>query len=200
METGQITVTEDGRSIVGWQDGTTAARIIWKHKKHAEAAEHVHGREVVREGLAIAVLRAVDGSEYQLVSAELAPVVMPEDLMAAIAPGNRDVALVETKVQTQRCTCAVKMLYTVTARSPGGTTVRTSLTSELARFVEDSAREQDPSAEITVEPYPNPEYRPECRRDILEDEAYIKYVGEDVAPALYKVYCQRCGIALWGLS
>jgi hypothetical protein len=195
MEIGQITVTQDGRSIVGWQDGTTAARIIWKHREHDE---HVHGREVVREGLAIIVLRAVDKSEYQLVSAELVAAVTPEDLMAAIAPGNRDVALVETKIQTQRCACADEVLYTITARSSSGTTMRTSLTNELVRFVEDSMRQEDPSAEITVESYPNPEYRPECRRDILEDEAYIKYVGEDAAPALYKLYCQRCGIALWG--
>lgn len=197
METGQITVTQDGRSIVGWHDGTTTARIIWKHREHDE---HVHGREVVREGLAIAVLRAVDRSEYQLLSAELVATVTPEDLMAAIAPGNRDVALVETKIQTQRCACADQVLYTVTTKSPSGTRVRTSLTSDLARYVEDSGREQDPNAEITVEPYPNPEYRPECRRDIVEDEAYIKYVGEDAAPALYKLYCQRCGIALWGQS
>jgi len=197
METGQITVTKDGRSIVGWQDGTTAARIIWKHR---ERDEPVHGREVVREGLAIVVLREVDRSEYQLVSAELVPAVTREDLRAAIAPGNRDVALVETKTQTQRCACADEVLYTVTTRSPSGTTVGTPLPSGLARFVENRAREQDPDAEITVERHPNPEYRPECRRDIVEDEAYIEYVGEDAAPALHKLYCQRCGIALWGQS
>jgi hypothetical protein len=153
VETDQITVTEDGRRIVGWEDGATVARIIWKHEEHGE---HVHGREVDNEGTPVAVLYAVDNSRYQLVSAELVSAVTLGDLVAAIAPGYRDVVLVETDLKTQRCTCADEVLYKVTVNSPNGSTVMSSLTSSLVPSVTDFQRKQDSSAEITVEQHPNP--------------------------------------------
>jgi hypothetical protein len=197
MQTGQITVTSDGRGIVGWLDGATAARIIWKHE---DEDDHVHGRECDTAGLALAVLHSVGFSRYQLVSAELVPVVTTADLMAAIAPDYRAVVLAETKIQTLRCMCADELLYTVTADPPDDTTPFISLTSNLVPVAVGMLQEQSPAAEITAEPFPNPDYRPDCQRDIVEDEAYLKYAGADKNPRRDNVYCKLCGVALWGHS
>jgi hypothetical protein len=88
--TDKITVTADRQRIVGWQDGTTAARILWKD------VGGVLGRWADSEKLAIAILLVFTGPSprYQLVSAELVPAVTVEDLEAAIAPGNRGVVQV----------------------------------------------------------------------------------------------------------
>jgi hypothetical protein len=197
MQTGQITVTSDGHGIVGWLDGATAARIIWKHE---DEDDHVHGRECDTAGLAIAVLRSVGFSRYQLVSAELVPVVTAADLMAAIAPGYQAVVLAETKIQTQRCMCADELMYTVTAEPKDDTRAFTSLTSNLVPVAVGMLQQESPEAETTAEPYRNPDYRPDCQRDIVEDEAYIKYVGTDKNSRRDNVYCKRCGVALWGNS
>jgi len=95
-ETDQITVTADRRQIVGWQDGTTAARILWK-----DAAGRVNGRWADRERLAIVILYALTPpTRTPLLSAELVPAVTEADLEAAIAPGNRGVVQVQAEVKT----------------------------------------------------------------------------------------------------
>jgi hypothetical protein len=196
VETDKITVTADGQHIVGWQDGTTAARILWKD------AVQVNGRWADREELALAIVYAVTGPTPRtpLVSAELVPTVTVEDLEAAIAPGNRDVVQVQAEVKTQRCTCADEVLYTVKVESSSGTTVIGPMPKTDAEFNVDYDRAQNPGAEVTMEPCRNPDYRPDCLRYILEDEAYIKYLRAGRNPWHGEVYCQRCGIALWGNS
>lgn len=58
-------------------------------------------------------------------------------------------------------------------------------------------QEQNPGAEIAVEPYRNPDYRPDCQRDIIEDEAYLNYIGADKDPDVTRctvgVAALRCG-------
>jgi hypothetical protein len=58
-----------------------------------------------------------------LLSAELVPAVTAEDLVAAIAPGNRDILQLQAEVKTQRCTCADEVLYTVKMESSSSTEV-----------------------------------------------------------------------------
>ena len=67
METDQITVTADRQGIVGWQDGTTAARILW------EDVGGVLGRWADSERLALAILLVFTypSPRYRLVSTEL---------------------------------------------------------------------------------------------------------------------------------
>jgi hypothetical protein len=100
----KITVTADRKHIVGWQDGTTAARILWRDV----GVPRVHGRWADREQRALDILLvfAVPEPRYPLVSTELVPAVTVEVLEAAIAPGNRGVVRVQAEVRTQRCTCA----------------------------------------------------------------------------------------------
>jgi hypothetical protein len=193
MEYDKITVTADGEHIGGWQDGTTAARILWM------AAGQVNGRWVNRESSAIALLYTLTGSTTRpLVGAELLPAVTVEDLKAAIAPGNRDVVQVQAEVTTQRCTCADDALYTVKVESSGGTTVHGPMPRADAQSNVGDYRAENPGAEVTMEPCRNPDYRPDCLRDILEDEAYVRYLRAGRNPWHGQAYCQRCGIALWG--
>ena len=138
-----------------------------------------------------------------MVSAELVPRVTPEDLMAAIAPGNRDALLVGKSSPTERCTCADQMLYTVTARSPDGTTVtrgpmipKIPHNADVIAYVTDRLRAEHPGAEITVASSPNPGYRPDCLQVIAEDSAYVKYVG--AGRLQDNLYCQRCAVGIWG--
>jgi hypothetical protein len=195
METDKITVTAGGQQIVGWQDGTTAARILW------EDAGQVNGRWADREELAIAILYALTPpTRTPLVSAELVPTVTVEDLEAAIAPGNRDVVQVQAEIKTQRCTCADEVLYTVKVESSSGTTVIGPMPRADAQYNADYERAENLGAEATIEPCRNPDYRPDCLCDILEDEAYVKYLRAGRNPWHGEVYCQRCGIALWGDS
>ena len=112
MEFDKITVTADWEHIVGWQDGTTAARILWKD------AGGVSGRWTNRELAAVGTLRAAL-TRYPLVSAGLLAAVTVQDLQVAIEPGNRDAVQVVAEVKTQRCTCADEELYTVRVEASG---------------------------------------------------------------------------------
>ncbi len=195
-ETGQITVTADRKQIVGWQDGTTAARILWK-----DTTGRVNGRWADRERLAIAILWALTPpSRTPLLSAELVPAMTEEDLEAAIAPGNQSAVQVQAKVKTQRCTCADEVLYTVKMESSSSTTVYGPMPWTDAPSIADYLRAENPGAEVTMEPCRNPDYRPDCLRYILEDEAYVKYLRAPRNPSPWhgEVYCQRCAIGIWG--
>lgn len=196
MKIDKITLTADKQHIVNWQEGTTAARILWKD------AGRVNGRWADREKLAIAILYVFTDPtpRHPLVSAELVPTVTVEDLEAAIAPGNRDVVQVQAEIKTQRCTCADEVLYTVKIESSSSTTVIGPMPRTDAQFNADYDQAENPGAEVTMEPYRNPDYRPDCLRDILEDEAYVRYLRVGRNPWHGEVYCQRCGIALWGNS
>ena len=59
-------------------------------------------------------------------------------------------------------------------------------------------QEDNPGAEVTTEPCPNPDYRPGCLGYIVEDEAYVRYLRAGPNPWHGQVYCQLCGRALWG--
>lgn len=196
--TNKITVTADRQRIIGWQDGTTAARILWKDTDTDPA--RVHGRWADSEKLAIAILLVFTDPRprYPLVSAELVLAVTVEDLEAAIAPGNRDVVQVQAEVKTQRCTCADELLYTVKM----DTRVYGPMPWTDVQYFPDYLRAKNPGAEVTTEPGRNPDYRPDCLRYILEDEAYVKYLpAEDRNPRNPwhgEVYCQRCAIGIWG--
>src|SRR5215472_6770642 len=169
-ETDQITVTADRRQIVGWQDGTTAARILWK-----DAAGRVNGRWADRERLAIVILYALTPpTRTPLLSAELVPAVTEADLEAAIAPGNRGVVQVQAEVKTQRCTCADEVLYTVKMESSSGTTAYGPMPWTDAPDTADHLRAENPGAEVTMESCRNPDYRPDCLQYTLEDEPYVK--------------------------
>ena len=98
----------------------------------------------------------------------------------------------------------VQCLYTVTAKSPDGTAATVGPMNKtwlrdpdpiggMVRIL----RKEQPGAEITVEPGPNPDYRPDCLRFIPEDAAYVKYVGAGRG-SRDKRYCQRCALAIWG--
>lgn len=193
MEFDKITVTADGQRIVGWQDGTTAARIIWKD------AGGANGRWADDEKLAIVILDAAT-SRYPLVSAELEAAVTVEDLEVAIAPGNRDVVQVQAEIKTQRCTCADEMLYTVKVESSSGPTAYGPMPRTDAQWNVDHYRTENPGAKVAMEPWRNPDHRPNCLGYILEDEAYVEYLRAGRNPWHGRVYCQRCGIALWGNS
>ncbi len=191
--TDKITVTADRKHIVGWQDGTTAARILW------EDVEGLHGRWADSERLALAILLAFTGPEprYPLVSTELVPAVTVEDLEAAIAPGNRGVVQVQAEVKTQRCTCADEVLYTVKMDAA----VSGPMPGTDAPYYANYLRAENPGTEVTMEPCRNPDYRPDCVGYILEDEAYVKYLRADRNPRNPwhgEVYCQRCAIGIWG--
>lgn len=170
--TDKITVTADRKRIVGWQDGTTAARILWRD------VEGVHGRWTDDEQLAIAILWAFAGPapRYPLVSTELVPAVTVRDLEAAIAPGNRGVVQVQAEIKTQRCTCADEVLYTVKMESSSRTTVYGPMPGTDAQYYADYLRAENPGAEVTMESCRNPDYRPDCPGYILEDEPYVKYL------------------------
>jgi hypothetical protein len=190
QEINKITVTADGQRIVGWQDGTVAARILWKD------VGGILGRWADSEELAIAILLVFTGPapRYPLVSAELVPAVTVEDLETAIAPGNRDVVQVQAEVKTQRCTCADEVLYTVKMEpSVYGPMPRTD-----AQYNADYLRAENPGAEVTVESCRNPGYRPDCLGYILEDEPYVKYLRAGRNPWHGEVYCQLCAIGIWG--
>ncbi len=179
------------------QDGTTAARILWKD------AGRVNGRWADREQLAIDILYVfTDPSpQYQLVSTELASAVTVRDLEAAIAPGNRGVVQVQAEVKTQRCTCADEVLYTVKMESSSSTTVYGPMPGTDAQYYADYLRPENPGAEVTMELCRNPDYRPGCLGYILEDEAYVRYLRADRNPRNPwhgEVYCQRCAIGIWG--
>jgi hypothetical protein len=193
MEFDKITVTADGQHIVGWEDGTTAARIIWKD------AGGVIGRWADDERLAIDILVLVT-SRRPLVSAELVEAETVEGLEAKIAPGNRDVVQVQAEIKTQPCTCADEVLYTVKVESSSGTTVLGPMPRTAAQIVVKIDQEENPGAEVTMEPCRNPDYRPDCLRYILEDEAYVRYLRAGRNPWHGRVYCQLCGKALWGNS
>ena len=191
--TDKITVSADGKHIVGWQDGTTAARILWRDQGR------VHGRWADREQLALAILLVFTGPEprYPLVSTELVPAVTVEHLEAAIAPGNRDVVQVQAEVKTQRCTCADDVLYAVKM----DTRVYGPMPWTDAQYFPDYLREKNPGAEVTTEPGRNPDYRPDCLGYILEDEAYVQYLRaarNPMNPWHGEVYCQRCAKGIWG--
>jgi hypothetical protein len=94
--------------------------------------------------------------------------------------------------------CADELLYTVTADPSDDTAVFTSLTSDLVPVAVGMLQEQNPGAEITSQPYPNPDYRPDRQRYILEDEAYFKYLGADRGRRRDNVFCKLCGSALRG--
>jgi uncharacterized protein len=195
--TDQITVTADRKQIVGWQDGTTAARILWK-----DTTGRVNGRWADRERLAIAILYALTPpSQTPLLSAELVSAVTEEDLEAAIAPGNQGAVQVQAKVKTQRCTCADEVLYTVKMESSSSTTAYGPMPWTDASYNADHLRAKNPGAEVTMEPGRNPDYRPDCLRYILEDEAYVEYLRAGRNPRNPwhgEVYCQRCAIGIWG--
>lgn len=192
--TDQITVTADRQQIVGWQDGTTAARILWK-----DAAGRVNGRWADDERLAIAILYAfTPPTRTPLLSAELVPAVAEEELEAAIAPRHRGAVQVQAEVKTQRCTCADEVLYTVKMESSSGTTVYGPMPWTDAPHTADYFRAKNPGAEVTMEPRQNPDYRPDCLRYTLEDEPYVKYLRADRNPWHGEVYCQRCAIGIWG--
>jgi hypothetical protein len=198
--TNKITVTSDRQRIIGWQDGTTAARILWKDTDTDPA--RVHGRWADRERLAIAILSAFTNPRprYPLVSPELVLAVTVADLEAAIAPGNRDMVQVQAEVETQRCTCADELLYTVKIESSSSTPVYGPMPWTDAQFV-NYPRAENPGAEVTMEPGRNPDYRPDCLGYILEDEAYVKYLRAARNPRNPwhgEVYCQRCAIGIWG--
>ena len=199
-ETDQITMTADRQQIVGWQDGTTAARILWKEMSTGE----VRGRWTNREREAIAILYAFTPSSPRtpLLSAELVPAVTAEDLWAAIAPGNQGVVQVQAEVKTQRCTCADEVLYTVKMESSSSTEVNGPMPWTDAQPFADYLRKETPGAEVTMEPCRNPDYRPDCLGYTLEDEPYVKYLpAEDRNPRNSwhgEVYCQRCAIGIWG--
>jgi predicted lactoylglutathione lyase len=191
--THKITVTADRKRIVGWQDGTTAARILWRD------VGGVHGRWADDEQLAMAILLAFTGPSprYPLVSTELVSAVTVEDLEAAIAPGNRGVVQVQAEVKTRRCTCADEVLYTVKM----DTTVHGPMPWADAQDNADYLRAENPGAEVTMESCRNPDYRPDCLGYILEDEAYVKYLRAARNPRNPwhgEVYCQRCAIGIWG--
>ena len=191
--TDKITVTADRKRIVGWQDGTTAARILWRD------VGGVHGQWADDEQLAMAILLAFTGPSprYPLVSTELVPAVTVEDLEAAIAPGNRGVVQVQAEVKTRRCTCADDVLYTVKM----DTTVYGPMPWTDAQDNADYLRAENPGAEVTMESCRNPDYRPDCLGYILEDEAYVKYLRAARNPRNPwhgEVYCQRCAIGIWG--
>jgi uncharacterized protein len=196
--TNKITVTADRKRIVGWQDGRTAARIIWKD------VGGVLGRWVDREQLAIDIILIVfnpPSPQYQLVSAELVPTVTEEDLKAAIAPGNRGVVQVQAEVKTHRCTCADEVLYTVKIESSSSTSVHGPMPWTDAQCNADDLRAENPGAEVTIEPCRNTDYRPDCLGYTLEDEPYVKYLrapGNPRNPWHGEVYCQRCAVAIWG--
>jgi uncharacterized protein len=194
METDQITVTADRQQIVGWQDGTTAARILWK-----DTAGRVGGRWADDERLAIAILYAfTPPTRTVLLSAELVPAVTEEDLEAAIAPGNRDVVQVQAEVKTHRCTCADEVLYTVKMESSSSTSVYGPMPWTDAQYNANYLREENPGAEVTMEPSRNPDYRPDCLGYTLEDEPFVKYLRAGRNPWHGEVYCQRCAIGIWG--
>jgi uncharacterized protein len=191
--TDKITVTADRKHIVGWQDGTTAARILWKD------AGGVHGRWADSEQLALAILLVFTppSPQYQLVSTELVPAVTVEDLEAAIAPGNRDVVQVQAEVETHRCTCADEVLYTVKM----DTTVYGPMPWTDAQYNANYLRAENASAEVTMEPSRNPDYQPDCLGYTLEDEPYVSYLRADRNPRNPwhgEVYCQRCAMGIWG--
>ena len=186
MEFDKITVTADWEHIVGWQDGTTAARILW------ESAGGVSGRWTNRELAASGTLRAAL-TQYPLVSAKLLEAVTVQDLQVRMAPGNLDVVQVLAEVKTQRCTCADEVLYTVRIGSAGGTTVHGPMPGTDAEYFR-----KEPDAEVTTEPCPNPDYRPGCLGYIVEDEAYVRNLRAGPNPWHGQVYCQLCGRALWG--
>ena len=194
-ENDQITMTADRQQIVGWQDGTTAARILWKN-----TAGRVDGRWADREELAIAILYAfiTPSRTALLLSTELVPAVTEEDLQAAIAPGNRGVVQVLAEVKTRRCTCADEVLYTVKMESSSGTIAYGPMPWIDAPYNADSLRAENPGAEVTMESCRNPGYRPDCLRYILEDEPYVKYLRAGRNPWHGEVYCQRCAIGIWG--
>ena len=193
-ETDQITMTADRQQIVGWQDGTTAARILWK-----DTAGRVNGRWADDEKLAIAILYAfIPPTRTPLLSAELVPAVTEEDLEAAIAPGNRGAVQVQAEVKTQRCTCADDVLYTVKMESSSGTTAYGPMPWTDAPDTADHLRAENPGAEVTMEACRNPDYRPDCLQYTLEDEPYVTYLRAPRNPWHGEVYCHRCAIAIWG--
>ena len=198
-----INVNDDGR-IEGWQDGATVAWITMEITRRDGTTEW-WAREYAREEAAASHLSVIKlYPNWRLVSAELMPRVTPRDLMAAIAPNNRSVVVADWSDTAERCTCADEVLYTVTARSPDGTPVTIGPMSKtwlrdpdpIAGMVR-ILREEQPGAEIIVEPGPNPGYRPDCINVIPEDAAYVRYVGEDRGAGNER-YCQRCAIAIWG--
>jgi hypothetical protein len=194
----------NGERIEGWQDGATVAWITVEITRRDGTIEW-WARECAREEEATGHLYMISQfPDWRLVSAELMPRVTPRDLMAAIAPSNREVALAGWSNNAERCTCADEVLYTVTAKSPDGTVVTTGPMSKtwirdpdpIAGIVR-ILREERPGAEITVEAGPNPDYRPDCSCFIPEDAAYVRYVGASRGSADER-YCQRCALAIWG--
>lgn len=199
----RIIVNDEGR-IPGWQDGATVAWITVEITRRDGTSEW-WARECAREEEATGHLYMINQfRDQRLVSAELVPRVTPRELMAAIAPSNRGVALAEWSNCAELCTSADEVLYTVTAKSPDGTAATVGPMNKtwlrdpdpiggMVRIL----RKEQPGAEITVEPGPNPDYRPDCLRFIPEDAAYVKYVGAGRG-SRDKRYCQRCALAIWG--
>jgi hypothetical protein len=204
MKYDQITVIGEGSDarIVGWRDGATVARIIWND--HYPSSPSEFARECAREGEARGLLWIIEDSRsrgFRLVSAELVPRVRPEDLMAAIAPGNRGVLRVGASEPTERCMCADERLYTVTVTSPDGTTdtvgpmmPKTPFVADTVAWEKDRLRKEHPGAELNVGSRPNPNYRPDCLQVIAENAAYVKYVGPGGSGR--NLYCQRCAVGI----
>ena len=201
MEYDQITVVGEGPEepgrIVGWQDGGTVARITWNDRGDC-------ARECPSEEGAIGLLRIIDQSSprLRLVSAELVRLVTPQDLTVAIAPGNRKLVAVGT-AELERCACADQMVYTFTAKSSFTTDTIGPLRPKTRRNTDVIAStvidlyKKHPDAEISVDPSPNPVYRPDCLQLIAENSAYVEYVGPGRSGA-NNLYCHRCAKGIWG--
>lgn len=122
-------------------------------------------------------------------------------------PSLRENAIPRTARKPWRCLCADEIRgYRAHGEFPGGSTTVPAATAALAEQQaarmrrEPALRDGTRYTTVTVIPRPNPDYRPDCTKDIQPGDRYIEYVGEAEPYASGSRYCWKCGIAVWATA
>jgi hypothetical protein len=124
-------------------------------------------------------------------------------LTRKIADEWRDVVVVRTARIPHRCVCADQYrafeVHSVFPRVTNGVrSVTTTLDDrEAAETHAAWAREHRPEAEVSIEPRPNPNYRPDCLGSIQPGQVYADYIGEAAMAESGRPYCSRCAPEVW---
>jgi hypothetical protein len=126
-------------------------------------------------------------------------------LAGAIAPQWRDVAVPRTARIPHTCIGAAEIRgYVITAAYaeplPGNITSSSAHADSPGEADRKAAgfRTSHPGADVTVEPRPNPDYRPDCLGVIAPGDPYVDYIGEAALAGSGRPYCVRCATAAWG--
>ena len=129
------------------------------------------------------------------------------DQASVVEVGN---GLVRTARRSWRCTCADSIRwFEVRGTYDRGTSTASTFrrTRREAEAVEQLMRERPPDLR-TMKPYQrveiiehaNPDYSPDCLRDIAVGARYFEYLGETAAYQSGSRYCAGCAERAWGIQ